>query len=109
MLFGVTIVQLCMLLLRSMVLSSSPPSLDIYHTSFSRDPLSIQLAVYGIFFLDVFQSIVVAAVGWQVLVAGWGRPVNIEFPGWSFAATPFLSGVSEYRTQLLSHIHRLLA
>ncbi|PIL27201.1 hypothetical protein GSI_10345 [Ganoderma sinense ZZ0214-1] len=83
MLFGVSIVQLY-----------------IYHTSFSRDPLSIQIAVYGIFFLDVFQSVVVAAVGWQVLVAGWGRPVNIEFPGWSFAATPFLSGVISASVQL---------
>ncbi|PIL27208.1 hypothetical protein GSI_10352 [Ganoderma sinense ZZ0214-1] len=76
MLFGVSVVQLY-----------------IYHTSFFRDPISIRAAVYGIFALDVFQSIVVAAVGWQVLVSGWGRPINLQFPGWSFAATPFVSGI----------------
>ena len=36
-----------------------------------------------------------AAVGWQVLVSGWGRPINLQFPGWSFAATPFVSGISQ--------------
>ncbi|KAM5543780.1 hypothetical protein V8D89_002397 [Ganoderma adspersum] len=76
MLFGLSIVQLY-----------------IYHTSSFRDPISIRAAVYGIFALDVFQSIVVAAVGWQVLVSGWGRPINLQFPGWSFAATPFISGI----------------
>ncbi|KAI1787200.1 hypothetical protein LXA43DRAFT_1030420 [Ganoderma leucocontextum] len=83
MLFGVSIVQLY-----------------IYHTSFSRDPISIQVSVYGIFLLDVIQSIVVAAVGWQVLVTGWGRPINLQFPGWSFAATPFLSGIISASVQI---------
>ncbi|KAI1787207.1 hypothetical protein LXA43DRAFT_1030456 [Ganoderma leucocontextum] len=74
MLFGVSIVQLY-----------------IYHTSFSRDPIAIQAAVYGIFLLDVFQSIIVAVAGWQVFVTGWGRSINLEYPGWSFPATPIVS------------------
>ena len=43
-----------------------------------------------------------AAVGWQVLVSGWGRPINLQFPGWSFAATPFVSGISQ--SSLLCHV-----
>nr|VWO95456.1 Beta-glucosidase (EC [Ganoderma boninense] len=90
MLFGVSVVQLY-----------------IYHTSFFRDPISIRAAVYGIFALDVFQSVVVAAVGWQVLVSGWGRPINLQFPGWSFAATPFVSGITSVQAFYAWRIWRL--
>ncbi|KAI0764678.1 hypothetical protein C8Q74DRAFT_1370609 [Fomes fomentarius] len=76
MLFGISIVQLY-----------------IYHVSFTRDHRFIQASVYLIFLLDVFQSVVAANQGWQVLVSGWGRPDNLEFPGWTFTALPIVSTI----------------
>ncbi|KAI0683531.1 hypothetical protein C8Q76DRAFT_762787 [Earliella scabrosa] len=75
MLFGISIVQLY-----------------IYHVSFGfRDHRFIQVSVYTIFLLDIFQSIVAANEGWQTLIAGWGRPENLRYPGWTFIALPIVS------------------
>ena len=52
------------------------------------------MSVYTIFALDVFQSIVVACEAWQTLCAGWGRAVNLRFPGWTFTALPIVSSIS---------------
>ncbi|PIL27209.1 hypothetical protein GSI_10353 [Ganoderma sinense ZZ0214-1] len=82
MLFGISIVQLY-----------------IYHTSFYRDHIAIRAAVYFIFLLEVFQSIIVAVGGWQVVVAGWGRLNNLEYPGWSFPATPIVSVIISVSVQ----------
>ena len=69
--------------------------LDIYHVSFPRERFAIVFSVYTIFALDVFQSIVVASEAWQTLCAGWGRPINLQFPGWTFTGLPIVSSVSE--------------
>ncbi|PIL22607.1 hypothetical protein GSI_15297 [Ganoderma sinense ZZ0214-1] len=76
MLFGISIVQLY-----------------IYHVSFPRDRFAIWGSVYTIFALDIFQSIVVACEAWQTLCAGWGRSVNLQFPGWTFTALPIVSSI----------------
>ncbi|KAI0700689.1 hypothetical protein C8T65DRAFT_742017 [Cerioporus squamosus] len=79
MLLGISVVQLS--------------ATDIYHVSFSGDHRFIQISAYAIFLLDVFQSIVAANEGWQVLVVGWGRSVNLEYPGWTFTALPIVSSL----------------
>ncbi|EJF61575.1 hypothetical protein DICSQDRAFT_105720 [Dichomitus squalens LYAD-421 SS1] len=76
MFFGISIVQLY-----------------IYHVSFPHDRRSIQAAVYLIFLLDIFQTIVAASEGWQFLVNGWGRQINLQFPGWTFTALPIVSSL----------------
>lgn len=48
--------------------------------------------------LDVFQTVIVGVAGWQVFVSGWGRMVNLLYPGWSFPATPIVSVTSEWLT-----------
>lgn len=79
----------------SAVMALSLTSTDIYHVSFTRDHRFIQASVYLIFLLELFQSIVAANQGWQVLVSGWGHPNNLEFPGWTFTALPIVSTISE--------------
>ena len=118
MLFGISIVQLCTCphpapslprwgrtLTRAFSFLPSPPLppraracvrrvADIYHVSFPRERFAIWASVYTIFALDIFQSIVVACEAWQTLCAGWGRPVNLQFPGWTFTGLPIVSSVS---------------
>ena len=96
MVFGISIVQLC----------ESPhafyfydvpqllQTLDIYHVSFPNDRILIRASVYTIFVLDIFQSTVAASEAWQFLVAGWGRQINLAFPGWTFTALPIVSSFS---------------
>ena len=74
---------------------------DIYHVSFPNDRQLIQAAVYVIYLLDIFQSIVAASQAWQFLVVGWGRRINLEYPGWTFTALPIVSSLGGCRIQLL--------
>ncbi|TBU62368.1 hypothetical protein BD310DRAFT_919268 [Dichomitus squalens] len=76
MLFGISIVQLY-----------------IYHVSFPCERWAIWASVYIIFALDIFQSIVVANEAWETLCSGWGRPINLQFPGWTFTALPIVSSI----------------
>nr|VWO95644.1 Non-canonical non-ribosomal peptide synthetase FUB8 (EC (Fusaric acid biosynthesis protein 8) [Ganoderma boninense] len=80
-------------LLSWMLLGISTVQLYFYHVSFPNDNRLIQTAVYVIYLLDIFQSIVAASEAWQFLVAGWGRQINIDFPGWTFTALPIVSSL----------------
>lgn len=52
--------------------------------------------VYVVFALDIFQSVVIAALCWHTLVSGWGRGSALIFPGWTFIALPIVSGIGKY-------------
>ncbi|RPD56572.1 hypothetical protein L226DRAFT_251716 [Lentinus tigrinus ALCF2SS1-7] len=86
-------------LLSWMLLGISVVQLYMYHVSFSQDHRFIQISAYTIFLLDVFQSIVAANEGWQVLITGWGRSVNLEYPGWTFVALPVVSSLVSFWVQ----------
>ncbi|KAI0712238.1 hypothetical protein C8Q76DRAFT_651614 [Earliella scabrosa] len=92
MLFGISIVQLY-----------------IFHVSFPKERRAILVSVYTIFALDIFQSIVVACEAWQTLCAGWGRPINLQFPGWTFTGLPIVSSIISTWVQFFYawRIHRL--
>ena len=96
MLLGISTVQLCTS--PHARRQSSPVTtagVDIYHVSFPNDRWFIRDAVYIIYLLDIFQSIVAASEAWQFLVAGWGRQINLEYPGWTFTALPIVSSLGE--------------
>ncbi|KAE9387131.1 hypothetical protein BT96DRAFT_1081114 [Gymnopus androsaceus JB14] len=57
-----------------------------------KNKVSDHLKVYAVFVLDIFQSVVVANVGWHTLCTGWGHPSALQFPGWTFSALPCVSG-----------------
>ena len=67
---------------------------DIYYVSFTSERLLITCSVYVIFALDILQSVIATVLGWQILCRGWGRPVVLENPGWSFPWTPIITGIS---------------
>ncbi|KAI0313143.1 hypothetical protein OF83DRAFT_1175947 [Amylostereum chailletii] len=76
-----------------MLFGISSVQLYIYHISFPRERWTIQASVYIIFALDIFQSVVACALAWKTLCSGWGRPVNLQFPGWTFSAIPCVSSI----------------
>ena len=55
--------------------------------------LLITCSVYAILILDILHSIIVTAVGWQVLCQGWGRTAVLDNPGWAFPWTPIVTGI----------------
>ncbi len=98
MLFGISIVQLCAD--EYVVIANSYPSLisyhsDIYHVSFPKDRWAITATVYIVFFLDLLQTIFCGLEAWEILCAGWGRPINLQFPGNSFVILPMISSISK--------------
>ncbi|KAH9933145.1 uncharacterized protein BXZ73DRAFT_101112 [Epithele typhae] len=76
-----------------MLFGVSAVQLYIYHVSFPQERPLIWASVYIIFILDLVQSVVVSGQTWDALVAGWGRPVNLEFPGWSITGLPLVSSI----------------
>ncbi|KAI1787646.1 hypothetical protein LXA43DRAFT_1164860, partial [Ganoderma leucocontextum] len=83
MIFGISVVQLYM-----------------YHISFTNDPRWMQTLVYWVFILDIFLTVVAAAMGWHILCAGWGRTTNLIQPGWTFSAIGAGDGIIATTVQI---------
>ncbi|KAI0799564.1 hypothetical protein BC629DRAFT_182469 [Irpex lacteus] len=64
-----------------------------YSLYYTRDSLPIKITVYGVFLLDVFQSLTVAVLGYYELCSGWGRPLKLLELNWTFSAVPFVTGL----------------
>ncbi|KAI0085564.1 hypothetical protein BDY19DRAFT_441593 [Irpex rosettiformis] len=64
-----------------------------YSSHYTRDAWPIKVTVYGIYLLDIFQSLTFAVLGYYLLVSGWGRPRTLLLLNWTFAAVPFVTGV----------------
>ncbi|KAI0687611.1 hypothetical protein BC835DRAFT_1419806 [Cytidiella melzeri] len=64
-----------------------------YSGTFHHDHLVIKVTVYGLFILDIFTTIVVAAQGWYAMCSGWGRPLALEQINWVFFPLPASTGV----------------
>ncbi|KAI0716167.1 hypothetical protein C8T65DRAFT_125539 [Cerioporus squamosus] len=81
--FGISIVQLY-----------------IYSMNFPNDRKGLQVLVYWVFILDIFLTVVAAAMGWHVLCAGWGRQTNLVTPGWTFSAIGAGDGIIATTVQI---------
>ncbi|KAJ7677443.1 hypothetical protein B0H17DRAFT_113220 [Mycena rosella] len=64
-----------------------------YYRKFRVDPLAIRILVYGVFCLDLAQTIMLTFHGWWALVASWGRPDLLEHSPWTAAMVPFMCGL----------------
>ena len=65
------------------------------YSSHYKDSIYIKVTVYGIFILDILQSIIIAALGYYSLVTGWGRPTALNTLNWAFTSIPIVTGISE--------------
>ncbi|KAI0799848.1 hypothetical protein BC629DRAFT_202807 [Irpex lacteus] len=76
-LFGISIVQLY-----------------VYYCSFPHDSKAVKTLVYCVFILDVFQSVVIAIMGWGIFCERWGYPIQLLAVNWTNGALPCSSGVT---------------
>ena len=96
MLLGISVMQLC-----TSSHFPSPPHPNLTHakkdnySSHYKDSIYIKVTVYGIFILDILQSIIIAALGYYSLVTGWGRPTALNTLNWAFTSIPIVTGISE--------------
>jgi hypothetical protein len=67
----------------------------------SNDELGV---VYGLYLLDLGQTVFVTDVAWAALCAGWGNRKALVYTPWGFSMTPVASGLSKcvHRTNLIS-------
>ncbi|KAI0087639.1 hypothetical protein BDY19DRAFT_907457 [Irpex rosettiformis] len=63
------------------------------YSSRYKDNIYIKVTVYGIFLLDILQSIIIAALGYYSLVTGWGRPSALGKLNWAFTSIPIVTGI----------------
>ncbi|KAI0044642.1 hypothetical protein FA95DRAFT_1681044 [Auriscalpium vulgare] len=66
--------------------------LYVYHVTPYNDRMLIWASVYGVFILDIFQSIAGFDMGWGIMVTGWGQYSALLSIGWAFVAMPTVSG-----------------
>ncbi|KII84926.1 hypothetical protein PLICRDRAFT_45769 [Plicaturopsis crispa FD-325 SS-3] len=72
----------------------------IYSTASTKDRLAFKILVYGVYILDLVQTVLAAHASWALLVAGWGNPLVLVFSPWSVATIPIMSGIISAIVQL---------
>jgi hypothetical protein len=50
---------------------------------------------YGLYLLEIGQSVLVTEIAWYYLCAGWGTPSSLLHIDWGFSMTPPASGLSK--------------
>ena len=93
-------------------------AVDVYHLSFPKDSWQTKStgrlvgcslrntcgnfdAVYGLYLLEIAQTVVVTNVAWNTLCVGWGNPRVLVHTSWGFAMIPAMNGMSEWCAKLL--------
>ncbi|KAH9980494.1 hypothetical protein BJV74DRAFT_981662 [Russula compacta] len=67
--------------------------LYVYYVSFPTDRGWIKFTVYGLYLLDLVQSVLITEVAWVVLCPGWGKSTSLVYTSWGFSLTPVVSGL----------------
>jgi len=65
----------------------------VYHLCFPKDYWRIQFTVYGLYFLDIIQTVLTTQGAWRALCSGWGSPSSLIHTTWGFAMIPVASGI----------------
>lgn len=58
------------------------------------------LAVYGLYLIDLVQTVCITDVAWATFCKGWGKPSVLVITVWGFSITPAVSGLSKCCTVL---------
>ncbi|KAI0253262.1 hypothetical protein BJV78DRAFT_1281075 [Lactifluus subvellereus] len=66
--------------------------LYVYYLSFPRDSWQTKSTVYGLYLLEIAQTVVATNVAWSTLCAGWGNPRVLVHTSWGFAMIPVVNG-----------------
>ncbi|KIM79191.1 hypothetical protein PILCRDRAFT_571209 [Piloderma croceum F 1598] len=65
----------------------------LYSLSYPRDRVGVKILVYGIFILDIVQTVLATHAAWGFLISGWGNPGILSQPPWSVMTLPFMSAI----------------
>ncbi|KAJ7160988.1 hypothetical protein C8R46DRAFT_1106171 [Mycena filopes] len=67
--------------------------LYLYYSAQRKDPIFLKAIVYGVFILDVIQTVFATAETWDMLVLNWGNPDIVAHPFWAGGVLPMMSGL----------------
>jgi hypothetical protein len=52
-------------------------------------------AAYGLYLLEIGQTVLATEIAWAGFCAGWGTPSAFLHINWGFSMNPFVSGLSK--------------
>ncbi|KAJ7860292.1 hypothetical protein B0H13DRAFT_2355681 [Mycena leptocephala] len=61
-----------------------------YYQNFPSDRIFIRILVYGLFLVDVVQTVILTFHGWFFTVSAWGNPATFDIIPWSGPIIPVL-------------------
>ncbi|KAJ7095513.1 hypothetical protein C8R44DRAFT_889938 [Mycena epipterygia] len=73
-----------------------------YYQKFPSDRIFIRILVYGLFLVDVAQTVILTFHGWFFTVSAWGNPATFDIIPWSGPMIPVLCGLGSRRIWILT-------
>ncbi|KAJ6476831.1 hypothetical protein C8R45DRAFT_873174 [Mycena sanguinolenta] len=71
-----------------------------YYQNFPSDRILIRILVYGLFLVDVAQTVILTFHGWFFAVSAWGNPATFDVIPWSGPTIPVLCGLIAATVQI---------
>ncbi|KAJ7898129.1 hypothetical protein B0H13DRAFT_1623267 [Mycena leptocephala] len=71
-----------------------------YYQNFPSDRIIIRILVYGLFLVDVAQTVILTFHGWFFAVSAWGNPATFDIIPWSGPMIPVLCGLVAATVQI---------
>ncbi|KAJ7114300.1 hypothetical protein C8R44DRAFT_881161 [Mycena epipterygia] len=71
-----------------------------YYQNFPSDRILIRILVYGLFLVDVAQTVILTFHGWFFTVSAWGNPATFDTIPWSGPMIPVLCGLVAATVQI---------
>ena len=84
-------------------------SSDLYYLGLSNDPLYRKTLVYGVYAVELVQTILYSKKGYQEFATGFGNVLALEEVGLLWFATPVLTAIGVYNPFLgiLPLVHKV--
>ncbi|KAJ7683504.1 hypothetical protein B0H14DRAFT_3535127 [Mycena olivaceomarginata] len=73
-----------------------------YYQNFPSDRIFVRILVYGLFVVDVAQTVLLTFHGWFFTVSVWGNPAIFDTIPWSGPMIPVLCGLDSRRIWILT-------
>jgi len=66
----------------------------VYYLCFPRDDCWIKFSAYGLYLLEIVQTVLITELAWRDLCVGWGIPTVVSQNNWGLSMTPLAGGLS---------------
>ncbi|KAH9988923.1 hypothetical protein BJV77DRAFT_718173 [Russula vinacea] len=80
-------------LINWLLLGALTMQLYVYYLCFPRDSWLIKFTAYGLYLLELGQTVFVAEMAWADMCEGWGIPSALSHIGWGFSMNPIVCGL----------------